>query len=105
MANTFKNFFLVSDNTATNLVVGAAATQTTIIGMSIANINTNPIVANVTIHSGGSTFSMIYKAEIPVGSTLVPIGSPQKLVLESGDFIRVQTNSPAHVITSALEIT
>jgi hypothetical protein len=105
MANTFKNYFLISNSTSANLVVGPAGTQTTIIGMSVANINTDPIVANVTIHSGGSTFSMIYKAEVPVGSTLVPIGSPQKLVLEPGDFIQVQTTSNAHVIASGIEIT
>jgi hypothetical protein len=105
MANTFKNYFLVSNTTAANLVVGPAATQTTIIGMSIANINTNPTLANVTIHKGASQFSMVFNSEIPVGSTLVPIGSPQKLVLESGDYIRVQTSRPAHVIASGLEIT
>ena len=105
MANTFKNYLLVSSGTASNLVVGPAATQTTIIGMSIANITESPILANVTITQGVATLSMVYKAQIPVGSTLVPIGSPQKLVLESGDYVRVQTSGAAHVVASGIEIT
>jgi hypothetical protein len=105
MANTFKNYFLVSNSTASNVVVGPAGTQTTIIGMTIANINTDPIVANVTITSAGSTFSVVYQAEVPVGSSMVPIGNLQKLVLEPGDYIQVQTTSNAHVIASGIEIT
>jgi hypothetical protein len=105
MANTFKNHFLVSSGTAANVVVGPAETQTTVIGMSIANITANPILANVTITSAGTTYSMIFNAQVPVGSTLVPIGNNQKLVVESGDHVRVQTTGAAHVIASVVEIT
>jgi hypothetical protein len=105
MANTFKNYFLISSNTASNLVVGPAATQTTIIGMTVANVTDAPILANVVINSSGTDYSLVYNSEIPVGSTLVPIGSLQKLVLESGDFIQVETTSDAHVIASGIEIT
>jgi hypothetical protein len=105
MANTFKNYFLASTTPAANVIVGPAATETTVIGMSIANITNSPILANVTVSSAGSTFSMIYKAQIPVGSTLVPIGNNQKLVLEAGDFVQVDTTGAAHVIASGVEIT
>jgi hypothetical protein len=105
MANTFKNSFLVASGTATNAIVSPAATQTTVIGMSIANVTENPILANVTVISSGSTFFMVYKAQVPVGSTLVPIGGDQKLVLEDGDHVQVQTTGAAHVIASAVEIT
>jgi hypothetical protein len=105
MANTFKNYFLVSSGTAANVVVGPAATQTTVIGMSIANITANPILANVTVTSAGTTYSMLFNAQVPVGSTLVPIGNNQKLVVESGDHVRVQTTGAAHVIASVVEIT
>jgi hypothetical protein len=73
--------------------------------MSIANITANPILANVTITSAGTTYSMIFNAQVPVGSTLVPIGNNQKLVVESGDHVRVQTTGAAHVIASVVEIT
>jgi hypothetical protein len=48
---------------------------------------------------------MIYKSQIPVGSTLVPIGNNQKLVVEEGDYVQVQTTGDAHVIASVVEIT
>jgi hypothetical protein len=105
MANTFKNYFLVASGTAANAIVGPAATQTTVFGMSIANVTENPILANVTVTSSGTTYSMIYKAQIPVGSTLVPVGNNQKLVLEAGDYVQVQSTGAAHVIASGVEIT
>jgi hypothetical protein len=105
MANTFKNYFLASNSTSANVIVGPNQTQTTVIGMSIANITDGPILANVTVTSAGDTFSMIYKSQIPVGSTLVPIGSNQKLVLEDGDYVQVDTTGDAHVIASGVEIT
>jgi hypothetical protein len=105
MANTFKNYFLESDSIAANVVIGPAATQTTVIGMSIANVTEDPILANVTVTSAGTTYSMIYKSQIPVGSTLVPIGNNQKLVVEEGDYVQVQTTGDAHVIASVVEIT
>lgn len=105
MANTFKNSFLVSSGTAANAIVSPSSTQTTVIGMSIANVTDNPILANVTVVSSGSTYFMVYNAQVPVGSTLVPIGGDQKLVLEAGDHVQVQTTGAAHVIASAVEIT
>ena len=105
MANTFKNSFLVSSGTAANAVVSPVGTQTTVIGMSIANITVSPILANVTVTSSGSTYFMMFNAQVPVGSTLVPVGGDQKLVLEPGDYVQVQTTGSAHVIASAVEIT
>jgi hypothetical protein len=105
MANTFKNYFLQASSASANVIVGPSATQTTVIGMSIANVTENPILANVTVTSAGNTYLMIYKSQIPVGSTLVPIGSNQKLVLEDGDYVRVDTSGDAHVIASGVEIT
>ena len=44
---------------------------------------------------------------IAPGGALVPIGGDQKLVLEAGDYLQVNTSvaSSADVITSILEIT
>ncbi len=49
--------------------------------------------------------SVCRNAQIPVGSTLVPVGGDQKLVLETDDYVQVQTTGAAHVITSFVEIT
>ena len=107
MANNFKNYFLKNaTTTAANVYVGPAATQATIIGMTIGNITTSPITANVTVVSGGTTYFMLQSATISNGGALVPIGGDQKLVLEAGDYMQVQTSAAnsADVIVSVLEI-
>ena len=107
MANSFKNFFLKNaTTTAANVYVAPAATQATIIGMTIGNTTLSPISANVTVVSGGTTHFMVQNAIISNGGALVPIGGDQKLVMEAGDFMQVQTSvtNSADVIVSVLEI-
>jgi hypothetical protein len=108
MANTFKSFFLKNANTISQNVYSAGSgVQATLIGMTIANITTSPITANVTVSSAGTDYFMIRGATIAPGGSLVPIGGDQKVVLESGDYMRVQASgeNAADVIVSVLEIT
>ena len=110
MANNFRNFTLKAvGTTAQNVYAAAAGVQATVIGMTIANITPSPIAANVFI-SGGAITSNVYlvqQATIAPGGALVPIGGDQKLVLEAGDYMQVNTSvaSSADVIVSVLEIT
>jgi hypothetical protein len=75
--------------------------------MSISNLITTPISANVIVTSGGTDYYMIKNATIAPGGALVPIGGDQKLVLEATDVLAVNTSiaSSADVIISILEIT
>jgi hypothetical protein len=75
--------------------------------MSISNLITTPISANVIVTSGGTDYYMIKNATIAPGGALVPIGGDQKLVLEATDILSVNTSIAlsADVITSILEIT
>ena len=107
MPNTFKNSTVNAVGTsAVNAYVCPAATQTTAIGMTIANLNTNAITANIMLNAAGSNVYILKSATIPPGGALVPIGGDQKLVLEAGDFIHVNTSIAlsADVIVSVLEI-
>ena len=93
MPNTFKNSTVNAVGTAAiNAYVCPAATQTTAIGMTIANLNTNAITANVMLNAAGSNVYVLKNATIPPGGALVPIGGDQKLVLEAADFIHVNTS-------------
>jgi hypothetical protein len=108
MANAFKNYFLKNANTVSqNVYVTGAGVSATVIGMTIANITESPITANVTITSSGNTYFMVKGAVIATGGALVPVGGDQKLVMEQGDFLQIQTSGPdsADVILSVLEIT
>jgi hypothetical protein len=110
MANTFKNQTLKAAGTAAqNAYAAGAGVQATVIGMTIANITNSPISANV-ILSGGNITNNVYlvkDATIAPGGALVPIGGDQKLVMEAGDYLQVNTSiaSSGDVIVSVLEIT
>jgi hypothetical protein len=110
MANTFKNQTLkAAGNTAQNVYAAGSGVQATVIGMTIANITSSPISANV-ILSGGNITNNVYlvkDATIAPGGALVPVGGDQKLVLEAGDYLQVNTSiaSSADVIVSVLEVT
>jgi len=108
MANSFKNYFLKNANTTSqNVYVAGAGVSATVIGMTIGNTTAAPISANITVTSGGTSYFMLQGATIANGGALVPIGGDQKLVLEAGDFVQVQTSAAnsADVIVSVLEIT
>lgn len=104
MANTFKNNFAknVSAN-ATVYTVGSGK-QSTVIGMSIANLVDAPVSANVFVTSGGTDYYLVKNATVAVGGTLVPIGGDQKLVLEESDAIKVSSTGLTDVIVSVLEV-
>ena len=105
MPNTFKNSVVNAVGTAAiNAYVCPAATQTTAIGMTIANLNTNAITANVMLNAGGSNVYILKSATIPPGGALVPIGGDQKLVMEATDAIKGSTSGTSDVILSVLEI-
>lgn len=117
MANAFKLKTFTGGSTGANtdmtIYTGKSGTETTIIGMSIANITTSQVTVDVKIESDTSDTEtntnvfLIKDAPIPVGSTLVPIGGDQKIVLLNTDVLKVQSDTANSVDTtlSILEIT
>lgn len=108
MANAFKNYTRQSIGTSANSVYNPTTSgmQSTVIGMSIANIGGTPISVNVFLNDSSANTYLIRNALIPVGGTLIPIGGDQKLVMEQNDTLYVSSNttSSADVILSVLEI-
>lgn len=106
MANTFKNY-LAKDvtTTAANVITVSSGTTTTVIGMTIANMATVPVSANVYITSSGTNYYLVKDASVPVGGSLVPVGGDQKVVLEASDVLSVSSSSNTDIIVSVLEIT
>lgn len=100
MANTFKNYTAEGVTTQTVVHTGPALTETTIIGMSIANTSAAAVVVSVLL---GTTY-LVKNAPIPVGSSLIAIGGDQKLVLEAADTLAVIASDTVDTIVSALEI-
>ena len=109
MANSFK---LVTDTgvgtSAATVHTGASATETTIIGLTVANIVTSQIEVDVQLENNdGDNVYLIKAAPIPVGSSLVVVGGEQKVVMNASDVLKVTSNtaSSADVALSILEIT
>jgi len=114
MANTFLSETDASIGTspATVFTCGAS-TQSTIIGLSVANRTTAQILVDVQLDASGRTSGaedsvyLVRNAPVPAGSTVVVVGGSQKIVMEPGDEIVVtsDTASSADVVLSHLDIT
>ena len=112
MANTFKvktkDGSSVGANTDMTIYTCPSSTQTTIIGMSIANITSSQITVDVKLtNNDGDNIFIVKNAPVPASSSLVPIGGDQKLVMEASDALVVQsdTANSADTALSILEIT
>jgi hypothetical protein len=107
MANSFRSNVAANIVTTGNTVYTCpAATQTTLIGLTLSNKSGGTVSANVALRRSAVDYSIISNAPILTGSTLVPIGGEQKVVLEPADEIRViaTSNNAIDVIVSLLEI-
>jgi hypothetical protein len=106
--NTFTSYVNknVGTSAATVVTVGAD-TQTTIIGLAVANTTASPITTDVYFTRSAVDYYLIKGATVPVGSSLVVVGGDQKVVLVTSDVLKVVTSaaSSADVVTSVLNIT
>lgn len=111
MANTFKNAQSIGVGTSeVSVYTVPSSTTTTIVGLSCANTTTtSPIKVGIRVFdSSASTHAYVVKnAEIFEGGALVAVGGDQKLVLETGDIIKVvsDTTNSIDVIVSYMEQT
>ena len=110
MANTFTRKVSRGVGTALTAVGGytvGSSTQTTVIGLTVANTSAATINIDVTLNDGSNDTYVVKDAPVPVGGALVPIGGNQKVVLITGDSIKVNSSAASSVdaVLSILEIT
>ena len=109
MANAFKNKTHRQIGTTLTKIEAydcPGSTETTIIGLTIANTVASSILVDATLNDGTNDFYIVKAAPVPVGSSLVVIGGDQKVVLMPGDSVKVRsdTATSADAIMSILEI-
>ena len=83
-------------------------TETTIIGLTCANVTTSAVTADVVhVDSSANNTHLVKTATVPAGGSLVVVGGDQKVVLQVGDLIKVKSSaaSSIDVVMSILEIT
>ena len=110
MANAFKNKTQREVGTALTAIESytvGGSTETTVIGLTIANTTTSVIEVDATLNDGSNDFYIVKNAPVPAGGSLVAVGGDQKVVMMPGDSIKVKsdTATSADVIMSILEIT
>lgn len=108
MANNFKSYPAKGvGTTPVSVYTTPASTQTTLIGLSVANTSASPITTDVYVTRSAVDNYLIKSGVVPVGGALVVVGGDQKVVLEAADVLKVVTSaaSSADVWASLLEVT
>jgi hypothetical protein len=110
MANTFKNKTVTGIGTSANSVYTAGSGVTaTIVGLTCANITTSDckVSVQVTDTSASVTSHVVKNAPVPTEGSLIVAGGNQKIVLETGDILKVTASaaSSIDVMLSILEQT
>lgn len=105
--NTFKSY--PSKNVGTSpasVYTCPSATQTTLIGLSMANTSTSPITTDAYVTRSAVNYYLIKGATVPVGGSLVIVGGDQKVVLQAADVLYVVNSaaSSGDCFSSLLEI-
>jgi hypothetical protein len=106
MANAFKNYPAKNITTAPSTLL-TATTETVILGLWVANTTGAQILIDVWVTISAVDYYLVKSAPIPTGGALLPIGAGAKVVLESGDAIKAQsdTANSADAMLNVLEIT
>ena len=105
MANTFKSNLSANITTSgVDVYTCPSATQTTLIGLT--NKTAGTVTASVFLTRSSVDYSLVTNAPIQTGSTLVPVGGEQKVVLQAADKLKVTCSAATSIdaIVSLLEI-
>ena len=109
MANTFKNEVFSGGNTTANtdiiVYTCPSSTTTVVIGLSVANLTTNQITADIKLNAG-TTVHLVKNLPIPSASSFEFMAG-NKVILQAGDSIIVQsdTANSVDIVMGIMEIT
>ena len=104
MAQDFERNFANGVGTSGS-TLRTANSDDAIVGITIANVHTAQITVEVFITNSSTDYHIVKDAPIPVGSTLQVLDGGAKIVLQSGDALKVKSsvNSSADVWVSAVD--
>jgi hypothetical protein len=76
-----------------------ANSNDTVVGISIANVLTSAVNASVFINDGTNDFYLVKNAPIPAGSSLQVLDGGAKVVVQSGDILKVVSDTASSLDT------
>ena len=104
MAQNFRRY--TSNNVgASAATLFTANSYDTIVGIYVANITSSSVLASVYINDGTNDIHLIKDAPIPAGSALQVLDGGSKVIVQSGDVLKVisDTASSLDVWVSAVD--
>jgi hypothetical protein len=94
MAQNFRRF--TSNNVGTSPATPFTADSfDTVVGISVANITAASVNADVYINDGTNDIHLVKNAPIPSGSSLQVLDGGAKFVMQSGDALKVVSDTAA----------
>ena len=63
------------------------------VGTSIANVTSSSVLADVYINDGSNDIYLVKEAPIPAGSSLQVLDGGAKVVVQSGDALKVKSDT------------
>ena len=96
MAQNFRRYIARNVTTSASTIF-TADTYDTIIGIYLANTTASNITVSVYITTGGADYYLVKSAPIPTGSALQILDSGSKVVVQSGDVLKVVSDTATSV--------
>jgi hypothetical protein len=104
MAQDFERSIVRNVGTSA-VTVRTANSDDALVGINVANVHTSQILMDVFINDGSNDYYIVKDAPIPVGSALQVLDGGAKIVMQSSDVLKVQSNvaSSADVWVSVVD--
>ena len=98
MAQNFRRY--TNNNVGTTAVTSFTANSyDTVVGISVSNITGSAVNASVFINDGTNDFYLVKSAPIPSGSALQVLDGGAKVVVQSGDILKVVSDTASSLDT------
>jgi hypothetical protein len=92
MAQDFERSIVRNVGTSA-VTVRTANSDDALVGINVANVHTSQILMDVFINDGSNDYYIVKDAPIPVGSALQVLDGGAKIVMQSADVLKVQSNT------------
>ena len=92
MAQNFRRY-TQNDVGTSAATLFTADSYDTVVGISIANITSSSVLADVYINDGANDIYLVKEAPIPSGGALQVLDGGAKFVVQSGDALKVKSDT------------
>ena len=92
MAQNFRRY-TSNDVGASAATLFTSDSYDTVVGISVANVTASAVIASVYINDGSNDIYLVKDAPIPSGSSLQVLDGGAKIVLQSGDALKIVSSA------------